>query len=208
MMRRIFVGFFFLCTVSFVRAQQTTFFTDPDADYRKGMELLQQEKYAAAQEKFREAIVRIGQMPAATSHELLIHAKYYDALCSKELNRPDAEKLFSDLIEENEKNATVRRAYFQLGNIYFDQKKYNKALPKYRQVDPADLSDDEKAVYDFRLATCYFYQKDFDKARPVFEKLRTTQNEYYYPANYYYAYIAYKQGDFQNALKSFRIAWQ
>lgn len=129
------------------------------------MELLQQEKYAAAQEKFREAIVRISQLLAVTSHELLIHAKYYDALCSKELNRPDAEKLFSDLIEENEINATVRRAYFQLGNIYFDQKKYNKALPKYRQVDPADLSDDEKAVYDFRLATCYFYQKDFDKAR-------------------------------------------
>ncbi len=208
MKREIFCSLFLICFCAALHAQETSVNTDLDRDYRKGMELLQQEKYAAAQEKFREAIVRISQLPAVTSHDLLIHAKYYDALCSKELNRPDAEKLFSDLIEENEINATVRRAYFQLGNIYFDQKKYNKALPKYRQVDPADLSDDEKAVYDFRLATCYFYQKDFDKARPVFEKLRTTQNEYYYPANYYYAYISYKQGDFQSALKSFRIAGQ
>ena len=85
MKREIFCSLFLICFCAALHAQETSVNTDLDRDYRKGMELLQQEKYAAAQEKFREAIVRISQLLAVTSHELLIHAKYYDALCSKEL---------------------------------------------------------------------------------------------------------------------------
>lgn len=192
----------------FASAQETSVYTDPDADYKKGIELLQQEKFNAAQGKFREAIDRIQSGRESTSHELLINALYYDAYCSAQLNRPDAEKLFTDLVSNYEENPTTRRAYFQLGNIYFDQKKYSKSISWYKKTDPADLSADERTQYSFRFATCYFYQKDFAKAKPLFEKLKDDQNEYYYPSNYYYGYIAYRQGNFNSALSAFRIAGQ
>jgi len=195
-----------LLFVKVAGAQQTSVFTDPNVDYRQALQLFQQEKYNASQEKFREAIARMESGAPAASHEQLMNAQYYDACCSKELHRPDAEKLFTDLIENNEENAITRRARYQRGNMYFEQKKYNKALPDYKRVDPADLSEDETSQFTFQFATCYFYQKDFAKAKPLFEKIKDQQNDYYYPSNYYYGYIAYKQNDFQNALKSFRIA--
>jgi len=192
------------CEFSF--AQQTAIYTDADADYKRGIELLQQEKYNAAQEKFREAIDRIHSGMESSSHELLINALYYDAYCSKQLNRPDAEKLFTDLISNYEENPTTRRAYLQLGDIYFEQNKYRQAISFYKKVDPADLSEDEQTQFNFRLATCYFYQKDFEKAKKYFLVTKDQENDYYYPSNYFYGYISYKQGDFTHALSAFKIA--
>lgn len=189
-----------------LQAQHTSIYTDPAGDYRKGIELLQQEKYSAAQEKFREAITRLRSGMESSDHEQLINALYYDAYCSEQLQHPDAEKLFTDLVNNYEENPTTRRAYLQLGNIYFDQKKYSKSISFYKKVDQADLSNGEQTQYNFRLATGYFYQKDFEKAKKYFEVLKNEQNDYYYPSNYYYGYIAYKQGDFRNALSAFRIA--
>lgn len=205
-MRSIFCSILLAVCCEFALAQETSIYTDPDADYKKGIELLQQEKFNAAQEKFREVIERIQSGMESSSHELLINAFYYDAYCSEQLNRPDAEKLFTDLVSNYEENPTTRRSYFQLGNIYFDQKKYSKSISWYKKTDPADLSADEQTQYTFRFATCYFYQKDFAKAKPLFEKLKDDRNDYYYPSNYYYGYIAYKQGNFTTALSSFKIA--
>src|SRR5580765_723983 len=160
-MRSIFCSILLAVCCEFALAQETSIYTDPDADYKKGIELLQQEKYNAAQEKFREAIDRIHSGMESSSHELLINAFYYDAYCSEQLARPDAEKLFTDLVSNYEENPTTRRAYFQLGNIFFDQKKYSKSISWYKKTDPADLSADERTQYNFRFATCYFYQKDF-----------------------------------------------
>lgn len=207
-MRSIFCSILLAVCFEFALAQETSIYTDPDADYKKGIELLQQEKFNAAQEKFRGVIDRVHSGVESLSHELLLNALYYDAYCSEQLNRPDAEKLFTDLVSNYEENPTTRRAYFQLGNIFFDQKKYSKSISWYKKTDPADLSADEQMQYNFRFATCYFYQKDFAKAKPLFEKLKDDQNEYYYPSNYYYGYIAYRQGNYATALSAFKIAGQ
>src|SRR5437764_726276 len=65
-----------------LHAQQTSVYTDPDRDYKAGIELLQQEKFSSAQEKFREAIHRIGTADESLNHELLINALYYDAFAA------------------------------------------------------------------------------------------------------------------------------
>src|SRR5262249_16362157 len=140
------------------------------------------------------------------NHELLINAHYYDAYCSKELSHPDAEQLFTDLVSNYESNPTTRRAYFQLAEIYFDQKKYGKAIGQYKKVTKEDLDEEELTAYNFHLGACYFYQKDFAKAKTFFAASKNEQNDYYYPSNYYYGYIAYKEGNLADATKSFSIA--
>jgi tetratricopeptide (TPR) repeat protein len=111
---------------------------------RRGLELFQQEKYGAAQEKFRQSIAGINGAGWSGDHLLLVNSYYYDALCSKNLQRPDAEKLFLDVTEKFEENPTTRLAYFHLGDIYFDLKKYDKAITSYKKVDPYDLTQWKK----------------------------------------------------------------
>ncbi|MEO6167152.1 MAG: tetratricopeptide repeat protein [Chitinophagales bacterium] len=187
-----------------LRAQQTNVYSDPALNYKSGIELFQQEKYGAAQEKFRQAIAYFKVPGEAKNHLLLLEALFSDARCSKLLDRPDAEKLFLDIVNNYEENATTRLVYFHLGDLYFDQKKYDKSISWYKKVDPADLTSFEKTEYSFQFGFSYFYKKEFEKAKPYFNEVRNLKGEYYYPANYYYGYISYKQGSYKEALSSFQ----
>jgi tetratricopeptide (TPR) repeat protein len=190
----------FLCLT--LDAQQTKIYQEPQALYNSAMDLFQQKKYGAAQEKFKEVI---GQLDAHADNNqlLLINSRYYEALCSKQQGHPDAEKLFTDLVDEYGENAVTRLSYFHLGDIYFDQKKYDKALSWYKKVDIYDLSEEEKSEYEFQAGFCYFYKKQFDKAESLFDDVKK-QGKYFYPANYYSGYISYKQGAYADALQSFK----
>ncbi|HUM46912.1 MAG TPA: hypothetical protein PLD84_08290, partial [Chitinophagales bacterium] len=194
----------FIFAASVSRAQQTNVHSDPALNYKSGMELFQQEKYGAAQEKFRQAIIDFRNPGEAKNHLLLLEALFFDARCSKILDRPDAEKLLLDIINNYEENATTRLVYFHLADLYFDQKKYDKSITWYKKVDPADLTSSEKTEYNFQFGFSYFYKKEFDKAKPYFSEVKSLKGEYYYPANYYYGYISYKQGSYKEALSSFR----
>ncbi|MBK9732890.1 MAG: tetratricopeptide repeat protein [Chitinophagaceae bacterium] len=200
----LFIIAVFMLAASFAEAQQSNVYTDPALSYKTGIMLFQQEKYGAAQEKFRQAIADFEKQNETSSHLLLLEAFYFDARCSKMLSRPDAEKLFLDLVNNYEENATTRLAYFHLADLYFDQKKYDKAITWYKKVDPADLSAEEKTEYNFQMGFSYFYKKEFEKAKPLLNEVRTLKGGYYYPANYYYGYITYKEGSYKEALASFQ----
>jgi len=186
-------------------AQETSVFSDANAEYKKGIELFQQEKFGAAKEKFIGTISRIENSAIPEDHLLLINARYYNALCSKRQEHPDAEKLFLDLVDQFEENPTTRLAYFQLGDIYFDMKRFDRAITYYKKVDTFDLNAEEQLEYEFQLGFCYFYKKDFDKAQGFFDLVKNKQGSYYFPSNYYSGYIAYKQGRYADALNSFKL---
>ncbi|MEP6594524.1 MAG: tetratricopeptide repeat protein, partial [Ginsengibacter sp.] len=58
----------------------------------------------------------------------------------------------------------------------------------------------------FELAYSYFNLKQFEEAKPLFNEIHHLKaNKDYYPANYYYGYISYKDKDFSEALKSFKV---
>ena len=57
----------------------------------------------------------------------------------------------------------------------------------------------------FQLAYSYFVKKKLNEAKGIFAKMKDRQNsDYYYPANYYYGFIALTQGKYPLALKSFQ----
>ncbi len=185
-------------------AQETLIYSEYNVHYRRGLELFHHDRFGAAQEEFSQAINEINRNGETNDHLLLINAHYYKALCSKNLSKPDAEKLFVDLVEHFEESPVTRLSYFHLGDIYFDKKKYDKAISWYKLTDRDDLNPAQNADYAFQLGFSYFYKKDFDKAQPLFEEVRKQEGKNYYPANYYYGYISYKKGNYSEALKSFK----
>ena len=189
---------------SLVYAQETAVFTDVDAKYKEAVFLFQQEKFESARKLF-SACAEEWKHDTPEHYMLAMDAQYYEGLCCKFLNRPDAEKLFVDLTINHDTVPIVKRAFFQLGNLYFDEKKYDLSLNSYVNSDSANMEPGEKSEYIFKTGYCYFYKKQFDKAAAYFNVIRKSKNEYYYPANYYYGYAMYKKGKLDEAKKSFAV---
>ncbi len=185
-------------------AQKTAYYNDPAADYKKGVELFEQDKYGAALKRFDE-IINHFKLQTDAPENLVMNAKYYRALSSKELIQPQAEQFFVQLLEEYGENPVTRLAYYHLGTIYYSNKKYDKALTYFKQVDVYDLNVSQTNEFRFQIGYSYFYKQKFTEALPYFEQVKTIQNKYYYPANYYYGYITYTQKKYDEALASFNL---
>lgn len=185
------------------RAQETDVFHSPQLNYAEAFSLFQLEKYGDALVAFENLIDH--QNENNISELDLLNAKYYEAVCSEKLNLPVAETEFINLIADNPGTVQSRLASFHLGNIYYQQKKYDKAINWYSKTDPFDLDETEKADYKFRFGYCYFSKKEFEKALPYFIQTKDVKTAYYYPANYYYAYISYSNKNYDDALRSFKV---
>jgi TolA-binding protein len=189
-------------------AQQTLIYSDPFSDYKKAFELYQQQKYGAAKELFisiADNLKTNTDKDFSNTREL---AQYYTGLCSVALQQPDAEKEFQDIIANNIEDPTVRLCYFQLGKMYYNQKKYSLSAEWLAKVDIHDLDAGQQSDYYFYLGYDYFVRQRFDRAGPLFQRIKDSQTDYYYPANYYYGYIAFSQKNYTDALKSFEIVKQ
>ena len=113
---RICLAAFMICSISFQgQAQKSVFYNNNTATYRLGMELLEKEKYGAAQRAFESASQAIEE----ENSDLKVNAEYYAALCALELFNKDAEYMFKRFIQNHSENPKVRTAYFQLGKYKF-----------------------------------------------------------------------------------------
>ncbi len=191
----------------FSTAQQTEIFLDPDASYKKGLELFDAQLYSEAQNYFSEILEREWDKGIVDhSSVLLSNSEYYHAVCALELEKKDAEKLLLNYLDNNDESLYTRLAWFHLARYYYKEKEYANAIRYFEKVRPLDLSNDRIGEYKFKLAYCYFYKKKFDKAKPLLKEVKQVKNQNYYPANYYYGFVSFFDKDYTNALESFEIA--
>ena len=86
-MRNYFLITLFITTVAYpTLAQRTTYYTEPTAQYKLGLELFNIEKYGQAQKIFRA----VKALPSVEQSTIVSNAKYYEALCAYELFNNDA----------------------------------------------------------------------------------------------------------------------
>jgi len=193
----------FISVYAPLHAQKTQVDLDPNQLYYEGLDYVKQKNFSYAKELFSKYIDRNEVMHEKKNQSLVSNAKFYRALCALELGQPDAEKLFQDYIKQEDESPTKKVAYYHLGRLLFDNKKYKDAIEYFEQVEEYDLSRAERDEYRFELAYCYFHTKKLDEAYKLFRQTKDVTNKYYYPSNYYYGYISYTQQKFDEALKSF-----
>lgn len=176
--------------------------------YNSGLELLRNQKYAAAAQQFRiveqSRFQPDNQIESNASLSLLKeNSKFYLALCALELGNSDAEDLFQKFIREYPLNPNTKLAYFFVGGSYFNQKNYNKALEWYEKTDPSMLSKKQEMEYLFKQAYANFELNKLDKAEELFEKVKNNESVYKESATYYFAYINYLNKEYKTALNNF-----
>jgi TolA-binding protein len=200
MIKKYYLVLFFLLTILNLSAQNTYVQTASDRTYYDGMELFDKQKYVAAKQLFQQYIALY---PTETK---AIESEYYVALCALNLFNDDAEYLFNSFVAKYPNNIKAGRAGYDLGNYFYNAKKYDKAIEYFAKVDESKLSTDEIDEYNFKSGYCSFAKKDFAIALEKFNKCKVHKNKYTPAANYYAGYMEFKNGSYDDALIDLKVA--
>ncbi|MBT8220208.1 MAG: tetratricopeptide repeat protein, partial [Bacteroidia bacterium] len=184
--------------------QQTTVFTEAQALFKKGQELYDKNLCGPAQVAFKETLEQIKLANEPEFDMLRMNAELLAAKCAVKLNQIDGEKLILDFIRRYYPDPSTVDALIEIGNFYFDQKKYPEAIEYYARLLPSDLGTQELSEVKFKLGYSYFVRKKFDQALINFKQIKEIQNEYYYPTNYYYGMITFFKGNYSETINTFR----
>jgi TolA-binding protein len=194
---RLLIPFF----ISFYSYAQTTLtYTSNLSYYEQGLELFQKEKYGAAQEAFEKYL---------SSGDNSLHradAEYYIAYSALSLFHKDGEKKINDFIEKYPNHPKAQSAFYELGNLYFTNKNYDKTIAYLEQVDLDQLDKRQRIEAQYKLGYSHFTKKEFDKAGKYFNALKRTDNKYTPAASYYAGYVEFRQGDYAAAIEDFKRA--
>ncbi len=185
---------------SALQAQQTAIYDRPDAEFRDAQELFNKEKYGCARQKYLNVIRLNNGKPS----ELNAQSAYYAAMCAIELFNDDAAYRVVQYVRAYPEHTRVYLAWYQLGRYHFRFKRYEEALAAFEKVDPYKLRAEERAEYNFKSGYCFFIKGDKEAAKNAFFDLKESDSKYAAGAMYYFGHIAYEEGKYETALKSFR----
>jgi len=195
-----------LCSLTYTLSigQRTFVYSDPQKSYQSGLELFNEKNYLSARQRFEE-IYKVNRKPADNIDLVLMqNLEFYIAACAAEANDKDAELLLTNYYKKYHETDKRRLIYFYLGKYYFQNKKYTESSEWFAKVKTEDLSESQLIEYKFDLAYSYFIKKKFDDAKPLFREIKDIKDKYFYPANYYYAFICFYQQNYTEAKKSFK----
>jgi TolA-binding protein len=180
-------------------AQKSMIFTDPDLEYKTGLELFEKQKYGVAQKHFQNAINSYDD----SNIEFKANAEFYSALCALELYNEDAEYMISRFIVERPENSKVNAAYFHMGKFQYRQKQYHQAITWFNKLNKDKLNEEELAEFYFKLGYSYFMRKKYEEASMAFYEIKDEGTKFSAPAQYYYSHLAYQDKNYETALQGF-----
>lgn len=95
------------------------------------------------------------------------------------------------------------KAYFTLGDYFYNEKEYNSAIHYFSQVNESQLTDKQYSQSTFKQAYSYFVTKNFASAERLLLRIKDVRDIYYYPSNYYYGMVKYYNKEYDAAIKSY-----
>lgn len=199
-------SFFFLLLAPFLLfAQQTTVFTEANLSYKRGVDFYNQRLFGLAQKEFRTAMDLLRPVNEPEWGALKTDAELYHAKCAVRLQQPEAEKQVFDFLRNQAPAPESSQAALEIGNYYFESKKYDEALAYYDLAPTGAASGGMRDEIRFKQGYSYFVTKRFTQAKTSFSGLKeNTKSEWYYPANYYYGCCTFFEGKYDEAAKAFQ----
>lgn len=180
-------------------AQKTAIYQAPETIYRTGVELVQKEKYVAAQRSFEQVIELISE----NGNEYKAMSFFYRAYCAAFLMNRNTEQLFNDYFVKYPQHVSTPLARFSLARYYFQTKAFKKCLAQLALVDYADLKEDQKVEYNYRIGYCYFVDSNYVESKKYLLQVKDLDSKFKAPATYYYSHIAYVDKNYETARLGF-----
>lgn len=199
------VAFLFAGTL---RAQPaTTVFTEANAAFKMAEDFFNKGLFGQAQQEYGRAL---DIMRPANDPELeMLRAKAELGFATSAVRQdlPDGEKLILDFIRKHSPDPISNQAQIEIANYYYNARKYEKAIEFFRDIPTYQLTGEQRAEVRFKTGYSYFVQKNFGQAKNQFIQIKNLESkDYYYPTNYYYGLCEFYLGNFDEAIRAFRIA--
>ena len=182
-----------LSSINFASAQQTEMNANNFTAYNHAIKLYNNKAYAAAQKTFNEVAQKTTQ-----NSNLKSDSEYFTAMCAIKLNQTEADKMVLNFVENNPNSNKKEKAFLNVGNYYFSNKKAAYALKWYSKVNRNVLSTENKKELDFKMGYAMLSTGNLKLARKKFLPL-INDARYGNDSRYYYGFIAYKQADYDTA---------
>lgn len=190
-------------TVIFVinsaNSQNTVFNDSENLIIRQALNLYEEGNYGSALELFDKYMKESDDHTDVTFED----AAYYSTVCAVELKLKDDLARVKSFVALYPSSAWIPSINFQMGNIYFQDKKYSEALEIYGLVSPSKLDNNDRNEYYYKKGYCQMKQSMFDAALASYKKVMGSKSRYSKPANYYYAHLQYQKGNYREALATF-----
>jgi tetratricopeptide (TPR) repeat protein len=180
----------FLLPFSTTFAQQSYIDATVLTNFNDALKLYNNKAYAAAQKTF-EMVAKT----AANNSNLKSDASYFEAMCAVKLNQTDADKKVLKFVEENPTSIKKNKAFFNVGNYYFANKRAAYSLKWFKKVDVDILSKENTKELNFKMGYALLTTNNFKLAKKRFLPL-INDPKYGNDARYYYGYLAYKLEDY------------
>ena len=180
----------FLLTSIISFSQQSVADVNIVTDFNNALKLYNNKAYAAAQKTFEKV-----QVNSKQSSSLNADASYYDAMCAVKLNQTNADEKVLNFVEKNPTSNKKNKAFFNVGNYYFANKKAAHALKWYQKVNLDLLSDENRKELNFKMGYSLLIAKKLNLAKDRFLPL-INDAKYGNDSRYYYGFIAYKLEDY------------
>ncbi len=130
-------------------------------------------------------------------------ARLRSALCGLWLEEDEAEYILSSLIDNYRPHIMAYEAALEVGNKYYDEKKYRDAISYYALVDMDRINPDMKSEIAFKRGYAHFVKKQFDHAANYLTQASAFRTVYFYPANYYLGMIEFFDENYDHAAQYF-----
>lgn len=177
-------------------SQQSAIQTNELSDYRRALELYNNQQYLAAQALFDDVQADAG------NERLKADCAYYIANAAIRLNQPNADELMEDFVQRYPTSTRTNAAFLDVADYYFESGKYSLSRKWYEKVDQKNLSRAEKERFYFNNGYAYFKSNDFEQAKDYLNRVKDSK-KYGSQAKYYLGFMAYEGDDYQQANELF-----
>ena len=184
----LFLFSFFMYITAF--SQQTVVDANVLTSYNTALKLYNNKAYAAAQKKFIQT-----KEIAKDNSKLKADASYFDAMCAIKLNQTEADKKVLSFVEENPTSNKKNKAFFNVGNYYFANKKAAYSLKWFQKVNVDKLSKENLKELNFKMGYAFLVTDNLTLSKERFLPL-INDAKYGNDARYYYGYVSYKLEDY------------
>jgi len=187
-------------------AQQTAIFTDANRFYKRGIDFYQKGVYGKAQQEFQEVVNLLLPVNEAEAELLRIKAEFHLAKTAVLLDQPNGEILIKEFIRTYRPAPIAEQAILEVANYYFNERDYERALEYYERLGTTGMTRGQRAEINFKKGYAHFVNKEFQEAKSNFEAVADIRGDYYYKSNYYLGLCYFFEGEYNDAIRTLRIA--
>ena len=134
---------------------------------------------------------------------LLSDAQYFEAVCAKLLENPDASQLLKQFAMQNQHSNRQDDAFYHLGDRQLTLGSPKRALPWLEKANEANVLDENRVPLLFKRGYCYFMLGNHELALAQFDKFKGNEGEFEPAVMYYRAHVDYENGNLDLALAKF-----